>query len=204
MSHDIPAAPAFGDPLPLSPAPMVLSFLARRRSASALSLRAPGPSAEELDALLTLAARVPDHGKLAPWRFIVLRDEAKATLAARLETLAESRTDGPKLIAKLGKLKTPPLGVAVVSRTMEGEIPRWEQILSAGAVCTTLLYAATAMGYGANWITDWYAYDPAALAALGLTEDEQVAGFVFMGTPAEAPQERVRPDAAALTSVWAP
>lgn len=200
MSHDIPAAPAFGDALPVSAAPEVLAFLARRRSASALSLRAPGPSAEELTDLLTLAARVPDHGKLAPWRFIVLQGEDKAAFAARLEALAAGHPDAPKLIAKLGKLKTPPMGVAVVSRTVDGDIPDWEQLLSAGAVCTTLLYAATAMGYGANWITDWYAYDTQARAALGLTVDEQIAGFVFIGTAAEAPQERVRPDVAALTT----
>eukprot|EP01035_Chromulina_nebulosa_P038876 gene38876-biopygen25886 len=131
-----------------------------------------------------------------------LRGEAKATLASRLEAVAEHRPDAPRLLAKLGKLKTPPLGVAVVARIVPGDIPAWEQQLSAGAVCTTLLYAATAMGYGANWITDWYAYDADARAALGLEKDEQVAGFVFIGTVTEAPQERVRPDVAALTSVW--
>lgn len=204
MTHDIPAAPVFGDALPIVAAPEVLAFLARRRSASALSLRAPGPSDEELADLLTLAARVPDHGKLAPWRFIVLRGEAKAAFAAKLEILASDHADAPRLVAKLGKLKTPPMGVAVVSRTTPGEIPAWEQLLSAGAVCTTLLYAATAMGYGANWITDWYAYDPQARAALGLDDGEQVAGFVFMGTTVEPPQERVRPDAAALTTYGPP
>lgn len=204
MSHNLPAAPAFGDPLPVADAPAVLAFLARRRSASALSLAEPAPSDAELADLLTLAARVPDHGKLAPWRFIVLKGEAKAVLAARLDAIAEARPDAPKLMAKLGKLKAPPVGVAVVSRTVEGDIPAWEQLLSAGAVCTTLLYAATAMGYGANWITDWYAYDPDARAVLGLAPDEQVAGFVFIGTAAEPPQERVRPDTAALTTVWAP
>ncbi len=202
MSHDIPAAPGFGDALPVTASPEVLAFLARRRSASTLSLRAPAPSEGELHDLLTLAARVPDHGKLAPWRFIILRGEAKARLASRLEAAAEHRPDAPRLLAKLGKLKTPPLGVAVVARIVPGDIPAWEQQLSAGAVCTTLLYAATAMGYGANWITDWYAYDADARAALGLEKDEQVAGFVFIGTVTEAPQERVRPDVAALTSVW--
>ena len=204
MSHDLPAAPAFGDALLVTDAPAVLAFLARRRSASALSLHAPGPTDAELTDLLTLAARVPDHGKLAPWRFIVLRGDAKTALAERLEAIAATRPDAPKLTAKLGKLKAPPLGVAVVSRTVEGDIPAWEQLLSAGAVCTTLLYAATAMGYGANWITDWYAYDPEARTALGLAADEQVAGFVFIGTTAEAPQERVRPDVSALTTVWKP
>ncbi|HRD29392.1 MAG TPA: nitroreductase family protein, partial [Caulobacter sp.] len=139
-----------------------------------------------------------------PWRFIVLRGEAKATLADRLEAVAAARPDAPKLVAKLGKLKAPPIGVAVVSRTVDGEIPAWEQLLSAGAVCTTLLYAATAMGYGANWITDWYAYDPEARAVLGLSPDEQVAGFVFIGTAAEPPQERVRPDVTTLTTIWKP
>lgn len=204
MSHDLPPAPEFGDALPVTAAPAVLAFLARRRSASALSLEAPGPTDAELTDLLSLAARVPDHGKLSPWRFIVLTGEAKVTFAARLDAIAGARPDSHKLQAKLGKLKAPPLGVAVVSRTVEGDIPAWEQLLSAGAVCTTLLYAATAMGYGANWITDWYAYDPEARAALGLSTDEQVAGFVFIGTSAEAPQERVRPEVAALTTVWAP
>ena len=200
MSYVLPAAPQFGDPLPVTAAPEVLAFLARRRSASAMALRAPGPSAAELTDLLALAARVPDHGKLSPWRFIVLAGDAKAAFAARLETIAATRAETPKLVAKLGKLKAPPLGVAVISRTVDGDIPAWEQQLSAAAVCTTLLYAATAMGFGANWITDWYAYDPDARAALGLTPDERVAGFVFIGTTEEAPQERARPDVAALTT----
>jgi nitroreductase len=200
MTHGVPELPAFGDPLPLAAAPEVLAFLARRRSASALSLSAPGPTAEELADLLRIAARVPDHGKLAPWRFVILEGAGKEAFAARLEALATSRPDSAKLIAKLGKLKTPPLGVAVISRTVEGDIPEWEQLLSAGAVCTTLTYAALAMGYGANWITDWYAYDAEARAVLGLAQTERVAGFVFIGTAAEAPQERVRPDVAALTT----
>jgi nitroreductase len=197
-------APHFGDPLPQTAAPEVLDFLARRRSASALTLQAPGPSAGQLDELLALAARVPDHGKLAPWRFIVLEGAGKVAFAARLEALAEGQEDGVKLKAKLGKLKAPPLGVAVVSRYLPGDIPEWEQRLSAAAVCVNLLYAATAMGFGANWITDWYAYDAGATAALGLGEAEKVAGFVFIGTASEDPLERVRPDVAALVSHFQP
>jgi len=193
-------APAFAEPLPIVSAPAVLAFLARRRSASAMALRAPGPTPEELSDLLTIAARVPDHGKLAPWRFVILEGAGKDNFADRLQSLAAARSDAARLIAKLGKLRTPPLGVAVISRTTAGEIPEWEQLLSAGAVCTTLTYAALAMGYGANWITDWYAYDAGARAVLGLAEDERVAGFVFLGKAAEAPLERVRPDVAALTT----
>jgi nitroreductase len=200
VTHGIPQQPAFGDALPPTASEEVLAFLARRRSAPALTIGAPAPSEAELRDLLTISARVPDHGKLAPWRFIVLDTEGKAAYAARLEAIAQGRPDATKLIAKLGKLKAPPLGVAVVSRVVPGDIPDWEQLLSAGAVCTTLTYAATAMGYGANWITDWYSYDDQAKAALGLAPDEKVAGFIFIGTPTEAPLERARPDVAALTS----
>lgn len=203
MTLQLPSAPAFGAPAPTGPAPQVLAFLATRRSASALMLAEPAPSAEELAALLRLAVRVPDHGKLSPWRFVVLEGAAKADFAARLEALAHSRGD-TRAAAKLGKLKVPPLGVAVVFSPKQAEIPEWEQLHSSGAVTTTLLYAAQALGYGANWITDWYAYDADARALLGLTPEERVTGFVFMGTLKEPPLERERPDAAALTQSWTP
>ena len=203
MTLSLPAAPLFGQPVPQHPAPEVLNFLATRRSASAVTLAEPAPTASELDGLLQLAARVPDHGKLAPWRFIILEPAAKAVFADRLEALANSRGD-VRAAAKLAKLKIPPLGVAVVSRPKPGEIPQWEQLLSAGAVCTTLLYAAQALGYGANWITDWYAYDDEAMAILGLEPEEKVAGFIFLGTPKEPPQERERPDLAGLITAWRP
>ena len=201
MSIALPAAPAFGAAVPQQPCPNVLSFLATRRSASAVTLSAPAPTPAELDALLRLAARVPDHGKLARWRFILLEGEAKAAYAAELEALANARGDN-RAVAKLGKLKIPPLGVAVVSSPRPHEIPEWEQVLSAGAVCTTLLYAAQALGYGANWITDWYAYDAEAKTILGLAPSEQVAGFILMGTAKEPPQERERPDVAGLLTRW--
>jgi nitroreductase len=178
--------------------------MARRRSASALALREPGPSPEALLALLTLAARAPDHGKLAPWRFVVLRGEAKAAFVARLEAIAAGREDAAKSLAKLGKIKAPPVTVAVVSRLVAGEIPEWEQRLSAGAVCAQLIIAAQALGYGANWITDWYAYDPAAERLLGLDAGERIAGYMHLGSAAEAPQERARPDMAAIVEHWAP
>jgi nitroreductase len=197
----LPPAPEFGAPVEQRPSPEVLRFLSRRRSTSAVTLAAPGPSHEELAQLLRLATRTPDHGKLAPWRFVILEGEGKARFAARLEALAQGRGD-TVAAAKLGKLKIPPLCVAVISSPREAAIPEWEQVLSAGAVCTSLLYAAQAMGYGANWITDWYAYDSDARAILGLKSKEQVAGFVLMGTPREPPQERERPDPAALVTRW--
>ncbi|MFM8376812.1 MAG: nitroreductase, partial [Phenylobacterium sp.] len=183
------------------PAPGVLDFLSRRRSASALTLAAPGPSPEAISDLVRLATRVPDHGKLAPWRFILLEGPDKTAFADALEALALDRND-EKAAAKLGKLRTPPACIAVVSSPRAGNIPEWEQRLSAGAVCATLLYGATAMGFGANWITDWYAYDPGACRLLGLADHEQVAGYILMGTAGEPPRERERPDPAALTTRW--
>jgi len=200
--RSVPDAPQFGEAAPIEASPQTLAFLARRRSASALALTEPAPSDAQLATLLRLATRVPDHGKLAPWRFVILRGENKRRFIAGLEAIAAHRDDGAKLTAKLGKLKAPPLTIAVVSRATAGDIPEWEQRLSAGALCMTLVIAAQAMGYGANWITDWYAYDADARTLLGLAEGEQVAGFVHLGTSAETPLERVRPDVAAITSEW--
>jgi nitroreductase len=201
VTVDLPPAPEFGAPIPLVPAPEVLKFLATRRSTSALTLMAPAPGAGEIEVLLRLAVRVPDHGKLAPWRFVVLEGEAKARFAARLEALALARND-QTAAAKLGKLKVPPLAIAVISAPKVAAIPTWEQQLSAGAVCTTLLQATLAMGYGANWITDWYAYDDDATAILGLSGEEQVAGFMLIGTPREPALERERPEVGPLVGRW--
>jgi len=199
-----PPSPRFGDSVPIEPSAETLAFLARRRSASALALRDPGPDKAELESILSLAARAPDHGKLSPWRFVVLRGAAKRTFIDGLEAIAAGRPDTAKAQAKLGKIKAPPVTVVVISRLTPGEIPEWEQRLSAGAVCALLIVAAQAMGYGANWITDWYAYDPEAGKLLGLREAELVAGYVHLGTAAEAPMERVRPEMAAITSDWTP
>ena len=137
---------------------------------------------------------------------MILEGEAKTRFAARLEALAQARGD-QTAAAKLAKLKIPPLAIAVISAPRDGPIPEWEQRLSAGAVCTTLLYSALAMGYGANWITDWYAYDAEAKAVLGLSLEkegleERVAGFILLGTPREPPLERERPDPALLVTQW--
>jgi nitroreductase len=197
----LPPPAEFGLPLEIRPMPEVLEFLARRRSASAVTLGEPGPTAGELDILLRLAARAPDHGKLAPWRFIIADGADKARLVARLEALAARRGDSA-LAGKLGKLRIPPLAVFVVSAPREAAIPEWEQVLSAGAVCAILLQAALAMGFGANWITDWYSYDAEATAIIGLAAGERVAGCILIGAPREPPLERERPAFADLVSRW--
>lgn len=191
---NVPKEPQFGEPIPSKASPEVLAFLSQRRSASAMLLCGPGPTAEEIDDLLRLAARVPDHGKLFPWRFIILQGNTKADIAAKLEAIAKGRPDATKANAALGKFNAPPVAICVVSHVVESDIPEWEQVLSAGAVCMTLLNAASAMGYGANWITDWYSTDEAAKAAIGVPPGDRVAGMIYIGTPQEPPLERVRPE----------
>ena len=198
-----PPPPEFGEPLPVRPSPETLALLARRRSASATTLGPPGPDPAQLELLLRIATRVPDHGKLAPWRFILLGGEDKAAFVARLGAIAQSRPDAEKAAAALAKASAPPLAIAVISKPAPSpKIPEWGQVLSVGAVNMNLLLAAQAMGFGANWITDWYSEDPQALALLGLEAGERVAGFVYIGAPAIDPQERVRPDLRELVSVW--
>ncbi len=177
----------------------VLGFLERRRSVSALALTAPAPDEASLARLIAIATRVPDHGKLAPWRFLVIEDEIKDRLVHALGAIAQVRGDARQAQAALKKLARPPLAVAVISSVKQSPIPEWEQQLSSGAVCTNLLTAALAMGFGANWITGWYAYDPEARQLMGLALHERIAGFVLIGTTSNAPAERSRPDPAELT-----
>jgi nitroreductase len=196
-------APEFGAPMPQAPSAEVLDRLLSRRSASAVTLRAPGPSAEEMDLLVRIGFRVPDHGKIGPWRIVRFTPEAKIVLVAKLTDLAQIQPVPAKATAALQKLSVPPEALMVVSspRT-DKDIPLWEQQLSAAAVCQTLLIAAGALGYGANWITDWYSYDGRAREILGVQPHEAVAGFIFLGTPSEPPLERDRPDYASRVSWW--
>lgn len=175
----------------------VLARLANRRSASAQLLAAPGPSEAEIEQILHLGARTPDHGKLFPWRFVVLGPQSRADLSEALAVLAETQGRIDKDLAVLAKLANPPLTIMVVSTPIQGhKVPVWEQHLSAGAVCMNLEHAADALGYSASWITDWYAYDPAAVALFGVQDGETIAGFIHLGTITEPPLERPRPNLA--------
>jgi nitroreductase len=171
--------------------------LAERRSAPAQALAAPGPSDAEIDEILTLGARTPDHGKLFPWRFVVLGPRTRAEIAEKLAVLAELRDKPAKDQAVLAKLTAAPVTILVISAPVPNAKPIWEQQLSAGAVCMNLEHAAGAFGFSSSWITDWYSYDPEAVALFGLTEGETVAGFIHIGTLAEPALERPRPDMAA-------
>jgi len=156
----------------------------------------PGPDEAELRRILQAAARVPDHGKLFPWRFVVFRGDGRARMGALLARLAAEDGAKEKSIAReKARFLRAPVVVGVISRVQPGiKIPEWEQMLSAGAVCQTMLIAAHALGYVANWLTEWCAYDARVASALGLQAGERIAGFVYIGTSAVKLEERPRPD----------
>jgi nitroreductase len=177
--------------------PDALELLKTRRSIKPIELVGPPPSADEVETLLTIASRVPDHGKLTPWRFIVFEGEARLTAGEAI--VAAFRTKYPQANAEQvaverRRLARAPLVIAVVSRASPHvKIPEWEQVLSAGAAAMNLVLAAHALGYGASWMTEWYAYDRGVLDALGLAANERIAGFVHIGRSREPPADRPRP-----------
>ena len=177
--------------------PDALELLQTRRSLKPIELIGPGPSAAEVETLLTIASRVPDHGKLAPWRFIVFEGEARLAAGQAIETAFRAKYPEAKpdqLDYERKRLARAPLVIAVVSRAgPHVKIPEWEQVLSVGAAAMNLVTAAHALGYAANWITEWYAYDRAVLDALGLGANEKIAGFVHIGRVSQKPEDRPRP-----------
>jgi len=174
-----------------------LELLTTRRSFKAVELTGPAPSAAELDTLLTIASRVPDHGKLVPWRFIVFEGEARYAAGEAIAAAFAAKYPDAKpehLDAERARLARAPLVVAVVSRAApHAKIPEWEQVLSAGAAAMNLVLAAHALGYAANWITEWYSYDRGVLDALGLAPHERIAGFIHIGKPPGKAEDRPRP-----------
>lgn len=186
--------------------PDALDLLKTRRSVGSVLLGDPGPSEAEIRDLIAIAARVPDHGKLAPWRFVLIRREAGRVLTERLLPIYRAKfPDAPaeKAAGEATRFARSPITVMVVSTAGDHpKIPEWEQILSAGAAAQNLVVAAHAMGYAAQWLTGWCAYDPEALAILGLKAGERVAGFVHVGTPKEKPADRPRPALEDILTEW--
>ena len=184
------------------PNPAALTFLETRRSRPAKTLTGPVPSRSEVERLLTVAARCPDHGKLEPWRFIVLEKAALTRLAGTIAAAGERLGIDPDKIAKaVAQYADAELAVAVItSPKTSDKIPEIEQTLSAGAVCMQLLNAALAAGWGANWLTGWASHDPVwREQTLGLMPHEWIAGLIHIGTETSAPPERPRPDIDAIT-----
>lgn len=181
-------------------------YLSTRRSIPAFQMMEPGPGKSEIEEMLKLASRVPDHGKLAPWRFIVFRGEERARISAELAKMALAAK--PELSAEMiavenTRLTRAPVVIAVVSTAAPHvKIPEWEQIMSAGAVCLNLLMAANALGYSSNWLTEWFAFDEKAYPLLGVKPGEKIAGFIHIGSPQVPPTERPRPELSQIVT-WA-
>tara|TARA_R110000868_G_scaffold545_4_gene4053 strand:- start:7915 stop:8541 length:627 start_codon:yes stop_codon:yes gene_type:complete len=197
ISHDFPVP---GERLaPSHASSETLALLTRRRSTPAIGLAAPGPDASQVEHLLGIAARVPDHGKLAPWRFILFEGDARSsfgTILGKVWTVKNPDATTDQTRFEQQRFERAPLVIAVISTVIEHhKIPLWEQELSAGAVCQNLLIAASAMGFGAQWLTEWYAYDPDIKDALGLRSGERIAGYIYVGTATDEVVERPRPRA---------
>ncbi|MCQ0990098.1 nitroreductase family protein [Jiella marina] len=181
------------------------THLSTRRSIPIPMLGGPAPEGDQLERMLTIAARVPDHGKLAPWRFILYRGEPAAKIGEALASLVAKR-EGDRMTdnrhqVECERFTRAPLVVGVISTAKEHvKIPIWEQQLSGAAAAMNLVHAAHAEGFAANWVTEWVAYDEEAKAILGIAADEKVVGFIHIGTPQTGPSERPRPELSTIVS----
>ncbi|MCC2099105.1 MAG: nitroreductase [Hyphomicrobiales bacterium] len=175
----------------------MLEMLKSRRSVPVLAMQGPGPDASQIDMLLTIASRVPDHGKICPWRFIVFEGEAReragSVIADRFRAKTPDATDAQTEIERK-RLLHAPVVIAVVAKPVDHpKIPEWEQLMSAGASCMNIVAAANAMGFVTSWLTQWYAYDPEVLRQFGVAEGERIAGFIHIGRKETPVEDRPRP-----------
>jgi nitroreductase len=174
-----------------------IELLKIRRSVKPREMNGPGPSPAELDTILTVASRVPDHGKLTPWRFIVFEGDARVRageVIAQVFARKNPQATSTEIETEKRRLMDAPLVIGVVSLTKpHPKIPPWEQELSAGASAMNIVTAATALGYGASWLTGWIAFDRDVLGGLGLKAEEKLAGFIHIGTPSKPSEDRPRP-----------
>lgn len=177
--------------------PDAIDLLKTRRSLKPFEMTGPGPSPAELDTILTIGSRVPDHGKIAPWRFIVFEGNGRARageIFARLFAEKNPTATADQIDKERKKFTDAPLVIAVVSKTIEHiKVPAWEQQLSAGAAAMNIVHAATALGYVTDWLTGWIAFDRDVLDALKLAPSEQIAGFIHIGKPTRTIEDRPRP-----------
>jgi len=187
--------------------PEVTDFLANRRSNMAKMMEGRGPDAQQLEDILTIAARVPDHRKLTPWRFTVFEGKARSDFGQHIA--AKFQRDNPdlpldKTLFEAARLMRAPTVIAVISspkKCIRGT-PEWEQVLSAGAACYNMVLAAQSMGFAAQWLTEWFSYDQIILEHLGLNRDEKIAGFIYIGRTQVQSKERARPDISAITQSY--
>ncbi|MGO3933030.1 nitroreductase [Rhodopseudomonas pseudopalustris] len=182
----------------------IIEFMKTRRSVKPREMTGPGPSAAELDTILTIGARVPDHGKLAPWRFIVFEGDGRARageVIARVFSQKHPDATEADIAAERKRMMDAPLVIAVVCvPKSHPKVPQWEQELSAGASAMNIVAAASALGYGAAWMSGWIAYDRDVLTGLGLRPEEKLAGFIHIGSRSAALEDRPRPDLAEIVT----
>lgn len=182
--------------------------LLTRRSVGQAFLAEPAPAGEELQTLLTIATRVPDHGKLAPWRLVLFSGDARAAVGEKLAEIAKRKRpelDEAGLEIERRQFLPAPLVIGVISTAKPHvKIPEFEQLLSAGNVAFNLVHGAYALGYAATWITRWYTFDTEAASMLGAKEGERFVGFVHIGTPTTSIEDRPRPDLAEIVTEWRP
>lgn len=186
--------------------PALRDYLLTRRSVGQAFLAEPGPTGDDLQTLLTIATRVPDHGKLAPWRLVLFSGDARAAAGEKLAEVAKRKRpelDEASLQSERRQFLPAPLVVGVISTAKPHvKVPEFEQLLSAGNVAFNLIHAAYALGYAATWITRWYTFDKEAAAVLGAKEGEQFVGFVHIGTPTTVIEDRPRPDLSEIVTEW--
>ena len=181
-------------------------YLLSRRSVIIRNMGEPGPSDAELKKILRAGMRVPDHGRLTPWRFIIISGLERETMGMILEEAYKKENPDPiaeQLDIERERFIRAPTVIAVISKTKpEHKIPEWEQILSSGAACQNILTSALSLGFAAQWVTEWYAYNEDVKRSLGLEERDRVAGFIYLGTKVEEPKERTRPAYDSIVSQW--
>jgi len=191
-------APRFGAALaPAHPSEEAKELLRMRRSTAADFLSNPGPDKNTVNEILEIATRVPDHRRVVPFRFILFEGEARARAGDILADIYARENDGvdaARLEKERMRFNRAPIVVAVISNVdQDHRTPDWEQLMTVGAVCQNMLIAASAHGFAAQWLTEWYAYDEHVCAAFGLNKQERVAGYIYIGTARENPKERQRP-----------
>ncbi len=182
----------------------LLAHLSTRRSGKPRDLAAPGPGIDQLRDMVQIAARTPDHGKLAPWRFVIVPDdqrEALATLLADSYRAEKPEAGRLEIEAMLQYARQAPALIVVLASPRQSHIPVWEQELSVGAATMNLLHAAHALGFAGGWLTGWPSYNSAVRDAFG-SADERIAGFVFIGTPSQELEDRPRPALDDILSIW--
>ena len=203
-------SPETCDRLPAShPSEETLDLLMLRRSLTVKDMTGPGPNEEQIEQILTIGSRVPDHKKQVPWRYLTFEGDARAAIGKTIREAFIKTNPGSVTHLKdfeQNRFMRAPLVVAVISTATpkKPKVPEWEQILTAGAVCQNILIAANAMGFAGQWLSEWYAYDPDVLATMKLGSEERVAGFIYIGTASKEPAERGRPTLAEIVQKWNP